>query len=226
LLLKTTHAGLSPQVDDSGVELTSQAPAHVTWALSTCVRIVRALDNARSNLPSSDHQTAVAECWESVARSFSARFDPLREELAFELGSARLRVGLRFDSARGWRTDLDLAFARDIADTLRISKTETHGKWDVWTGGELRLGDPEFDAAFVVRGASEERVRELLSAKVRSQLQTLATATDDMVLSHGGLQASIEGVVTDATELTRVLQTLIQLAESLTDRDRKRAPYR
>jgi len=227
LLLEATRGRALPRIDDDSVALTSRGTDHnPTWMLRTSVRLALALQRARSVLPATDHEKALQECWESVARSTGAKFDPLRERLVLDLGSARLRVALKLDAGGSRETKLDLEFPTKIAEKLSITNTEDHGKWDVWVGGELKLGDEKFDAAFVVRGAPEERMRSLLSAKIRADLCELATLTDHLVLREDGLEARVGRVVTEPEQLSQLLNALTELAESLTHCDQRRGPYR
>jgi hypothetical protein len=115
---------------------------------------------------------------------------------------------------------------RSIADALTISRTGRHSPWDRWRHGDFSLDDPEFDAAFVVRGAPAERVREILSSGVRARLCELGQQADDLALSNEKLAVSVHRPVTDADELAVLVNRVIVLGELLTPSAPARGPYR
>lgn len=100
-------------------------------------------------------------------------------------------------TADGYTAELRLGFRAHGRTGLQLRpQVEPDGYWSV--GQDIQLGEPVFDASFVVKGYDPERVRELLTPPVREGLLALHAVgkldLDDLRLYLGDLSPSPEAL--------------------------------
>lgn len=166
--------------------------------------LATALSGARQGLEPPAGLRPQAGAWQALAERLGLAFEPAYPGLSGELDGRSVRI-TPVRTAEGYGAEIRLGFRAHRRTGLRLRpQVEPDGYWSV--GQDIQLGDPPFDAAFVVKGHDPENVRELLSAPVREGLLALSATgrldVDDLRLFVGGLPAEpleLEPIVVQAT---------------------------
>jgi hypothetical protein len=111
--------------------------------------------------------------WRSLAEALGGRFTA-------ETLHSHSRIDLRVDA---WHVTLDVLAGRRSHFTrvrapyvnpsgfrFRLTRSSVRSELAAFMGEDVRVGDPAFDAAFIVQGSEEARVRKLLVPALRAQL--------------------------------------------------------
>lgn len=83
-------------------------------------------------------------------------------------------------------------------------------------GEDVKVGDPQFDTAFIIKGVNPVRVLRVLTVPVRLALLGAQRVYADIEIDDGMVKIRTEGPVTDAKEAGRMLQTLMGVAAAFT----------
>jgi hypothetical protein len=111
--------------------------------------------------------------WRSLAEQLGGRFTA-------ETLHSHSRIDLRVDH---WRVTVDVLAGRRSHFTrvrapyvnptgfrFRLVQSSLRSELAAFMGQDVQVGDPAFDAAFVVQGSDEARVRKLLTPDLRARL--------------------------------------------------------
>jgi hypothetical protein len=166
--------------------------------------LAAALSTARRALEPPAGLRLQSDAWRRLADRLDLSFEPAYPSLEGELDGRPVRI-TPVRTADGYGAELHLGFRAHRRTGLRLRpQVEPDGYWSV--GQDIQVGDPAFDAAFVVKGYDPEQVRELLSAPVREGMLALAGTgrldVDDLRLFVGDLPAEpleLEPIVVQAT---------------------------
>ncbi len=99
----------------------------------------------------------------------------------------------------------------------------------LFRGQDVTLGDPEFDAAFVIKGEPEAFVRGALNPVARQQILQLAHSGCSITLKDGKLAAWTKQVVILREELDELMKSAYSAALALCPEptlDAPGTPYR
>jgi hypothetical protein len=83
-------------------------------------------------------------------------------------------------------------------------------------GEDVKVGDPQFDTAFIVKGVNPARVLRLLTVPVRLALLGAQRSHPDVEIDDGMARIRTAGPVTDVAAVDHMLQTLMAVAAAFT----------
>lgn len=231
----------SPYVSDSVVDLscggTLTAPASVAERLDVAVGIARALGRRRTAMPFLPEQEAQAGEWQTFADSSGFAFDRARMRLT---GTAATRAGdAPFTSPGGHvevtletepgrvLTSVSVRFPRSVGFGFTVRRTKMPSFLQGLFGQDIRIGVPAFDDLYVVTGAPEDRVRELLARKpVPDILAELGRASDEVEMHQDGLLYRLAGSFPTAAQLAALVSRGQLTSAALFGEMRTLGPYR
>lgn len=182
----------------------------LTQVIEQLDRLARALETSRRAVPIAPELETVLPAWRDLSAELGLQLDPHLPELAGQWGGHPLTIRCsRVED--GYRADIRLTFTEHPPKGLRVyPQTAPDGFWNV--GQDIQFGEPDFDAAFVIKGYDPRTIRQLCNAEARVALLALAgygtlDVTDHRVeLTHVPLSpSSLRRVVGHVDELARAL---------------------
>lgn len=178
--------------------------------VNAMLRLCLALEKARQQVPVPPHLEGLAEDWAPMLERFGLELEPWLPGASGEHEGRRIVLAPRREP-EGYRVELRLAFQPHRESGLRVRpQVEPDGYWSV--GQDIQVGDPPFDAAFVVKGWDPERIRALLGPSVRQGLVRLA-ASGTPELDDRGLR--VRNLPLSAGDLEPIVATAIDIADGL-----------
>ena len=229
-LVTARSNGFAPRVNDYSVSLRMK-DTHNPWVLAAAIeraaRLADALVRARARMRPSRLERSVESGFVEVARLVSGVFD--RESLGLHVESEAGKLSVFVEHVRGsdWQTVFQLELHRQFAPGLQLADSRASSLYDRWIGPDIPVGDPAFDAAFVVRGKHEETVRSILTHELRQALLTLREKLDSVTVEGGRVSGRVSGVLSETRELERAVLALLAVGEAfVTTRRGGRSAYR
>ena len=178
----------------------------LTWA----AKII--MDRRAKNPP--EWERAIASAWPALAQAWNLRLDARR--------------GLMEGNVAGRETSASVVVKEGEVMTFvhvatpsppGCSLSLTHQKNGFWSklfrGQDVIVGDPAFDAAFVVKGEPEPFVRAALTPSARAQIMGLTHAGASITLEHGKLAAWTNQLLTNREHLDALMKASFSAAEAL-----------
>ena len=110
------------------------------------------------------------------------------------------------------RTAIDVRTSHELRLSPEDVLTRTAAKLG---GGDVSLGDPQFDAAFVIKTDDVNWLTRQLDASIRRALLTARAAT--FAVENGRLTVTQRGLLTDPAQLTPLVDATRELAQALRD---------
>ena len=171
---------------------------------------------------------ALETTWPSLAQGWGLQLDVARAKMTGVVRGLPTMVEVR-QHAQGRATGVEVTVPLPAGCELRLKKQDGDGFFDrLFRGQDVKVGDPTFDDAFVIKGEPEEFVRAALSPIVRQQLLYLLNAGVALTLEKGKLIALARGVLTDREQLDQLMKAAYTAATSLYPQPSggPQAPYR
>jgi len=220
-------AELAPEalrMDDNeiAVEIDATQTERLPEAIRVFTRIVELIDARRRTLPKSDHADEVARVWREVAEMHQGEFDRDDERLLLNspLGALDVYVARVH---RTWCTIAELVFGNEPPDEFELLEAKRMG-WRAWFQRPI-LSDPGGQHVLFVRG-SRKAARAIVESEAKASLVELLDISDWFRFSQRGLLVRVDRVLTDAAELDRILDLVLQVGEAVGSRGRVHGPYR
>lgn len=220
-MLALAAQGLEIDVNDVRVALRAQRQLgadELEWFVLRSAELAHAIAGARARMAAVE--TKIAD-WPGIANALAATWDGSQRILALdvELGQVRTLV-----SPDGLDVVVTLVLARAFASELRVVSAAAVSAWDRWVGQDVRVGDPGFDDAFVVRARDAEDAKSRLNAEVRAGIVTLSAYADRITIERSRLVVSLAHTGPTAAEFRVVLDRMEDVVRGLSGR--RRAAYR
>jgi hypothetical protein len=216
--LLARHDPFVPHVTDGHVRLEARGvlarPEQVRPAIAPAVALYRAVLAAWRALPPSVEEARLEPTWRRVAERLGLAYEPRGMRACGRSGE----VGARFELVihdRGWATELAATFDPPLGVGFRIAREGVlAGIGKLFGAQDIKLGDAAFDAAFVVKGKDEQRVREILVDDARAGLLELARA-GELIVDDGTVLLRLPRIVDDELELRELLGKLTTTANQM-----------
>ncbi len=170
------------------------------------------MDRRAKNPP--EWERAVASEWPALAQGWGFRLDARR--------------GVMWGNVRGRETSASVVVKEGEVMTFVHVETPlppgchlslTHQKSGFWAklfrGEDIIVGDPAFDAAFVIKGEPEEFVRAALTPSAREQIMELTHSGASITLEGGKLAAWTNQLLTNREHLDALMKASFSAAEAL-----------
>ena len=157
-------------------------------------------------------EPALRSCWAEVAERRGLRFDPARVAMTGHVRGLPVEVVARlaYEPTR-LTTAFRVGFGHPLGCSLSLAKDAERGALGTlfhrfFGGQDILVGDPAFDAAFVVRGEPVDKVRAVLAPPARACLlgllarfpaihvedDALTFTADELVVSADTLEALVD----------------------------------
>ncbi|MEO7329496.1 MAG: hypothetical protein ABI193_13010, partial [Minicystis sp.] len=168
-------AGVHPSLWISDIYATTEYSGYerdlgkVRVALEAVGRIGEALlaQRARELAP---WEPPLRAAWQNVASGWRLTFDPQRARMSGEAHGLPITVGINFENGR-FVTSARFTLPRPPACEISLAPQESDGFFSrLFRGQDIKVGDPAFDSAFIVKGEPEEVVRSVLTPIARQRL--------------------------------------------------------
>jgi hypothetical protein len=202
------------EVTDHWVRVQLRQPitreAALTRLVERLLRLARTLETARRGVPIAPELEDVLPAWRDLAAELGLQLDPHLPELSgtWRQHAVTVRCSRVLD---GYRADVRLSFREHTVTGLRLTpQTRPDGFWNV--GQDIQVGEPNFDAAFVVKGYDPRAVRQLCTEPACAALLRLSALGEIDVSDH-------------RIELTGVALSSAALRATLTDADAVAAAF-
>ena len=112
---------------------------------------------------------------------------------------------------------------------MSLSRQEDGFFKKMFRGQDINVGDPAFDAAFVIKGKPEAFVRDALTPTAREQILGIEHAGCSITLAEGVLKALSKDLLTTGEHLDGLMKAAYSAALALwpePDRNAAQTPYR
>jgi len=169
------------------------------------------LDRRAKNPP--EWERAIASAWPELAQAWKFRLDARRGIMEGSVGGRETTVSVMVDGEV--MTYVHVAAPFPPGCTLSLTH-QKNGFWaKLFRGQDIIVGDPEFDAAFVVKGEPKEFVLATLTPSARQEIMQLTHAGASFTLEHGKLAAWTNQLLTNREQLDALMKTSCLAAEAL-----------
>ncbi len=144
--------------------------------------------------------------WPAFAAEVGLTFDPQRHALTGSYRDVTIRLELATEGGAPF-THLRVFFPRPLGIGLSLRKQGALDSIVKFFGGQdIEVGDPVFDAAFVVQGGPVEAIRRLLwEPEARARLVTILGRAARLTVSDRALDVRVVGFQTAASTLRAML---------------------
>lgn len=190
---------------------------YVKPALAAVGAIGEAVLRARARVETPEEQ-AQRRAWAQVAEGWGLTLAPDGARMQGAVRGTALDVRVSQD---GWGMEIALTLREAPACDLRLVRQTSESKpfgdglvQRVFGMQDIAIGDPDFDARFIVQGEPEDAVRALLHPQARARLLEVLDRFPAMSLEDGRLVV-LEKRLDDPRELDRVLKLCFSAAEAL-----------
>ena len=197
-----------PHVSDAAVcfettgRVTELAPLAI--ALDSAVELARRVASARS-ATTTDLDQALGTAWRLVAQSRNFEFDRAGARMAGRVD------GVAIEARVETRADRPLGIGLQVSKQGSLTKIASFFGWQ-----DIEVGDPVFDARFVVKGAPVDRVRALLTPEVRAHLVSLQDQVAQLVVKDDRLTAEVAWLIVEPEWIEGGLVAVARAAAALT----------
>ncbi len=202
-------------------------PAAIGPWLTSVAAVAAHVAARRGTLPSDAGEAALLATWRGVADAERLAFDDARLAISGSMGGVQVRLGVETEGTEGY-TLLSLEAPRSLGLGLRLSKQGALQFVAGWFGSQdVKVGDPAFDDAFVVKASAEPSVKALLASNpaARHALVGFASHSTELVLDDERLVVRWPGIA-DGAALQGALVAARAIAPVLAPSHRAPPAYR
>lgn len=180
--------------------------------LERAVALAEALSFRRRAIRPTEAERRATDVWAEVAAAEGLGFERFSRQMEGQVGS--LSVTLSMEGApRKLRTVVHAKLPRRLGAGLRLFEQQgISAIASLFGRQDIQIGDPAFDAAFVVQG-HEPQVRAILAdARLRAALHTLLVGSDAFIFDDASLVLSYPYVIDRADVLRATISTTREIA--------------
>ena len=204
-LMALAQGSFRPYIDDSGLRCERKGkafdPRELAVALDSAVDLARRVLAAREQIGPSSAVRAVAEAWRPVAQARGLALDVEATRMAGRVDGIYVEVDAQLRGQQRW-TVFTARFDRPLGVGLKLTRQGAlSGIGKLLGMQDIEVGDPLFDARFVVKGAPTAQVRALLTPEVRARFVELQSQATQLTIEDDHLSAEVRWLVTDPAGL-------------------------
>ncbi len=224
-------AGVHPSLWISDIYVTTEYSGYerdlgkARVALETVGRLAEVLlaQRAREIAP---WEPPMRAAWQAVSAGWRLRFDAPRARMEGEAHGLPIRAGISFENGR-FVTSARFTLPRPPPCEISLAPQDGDGFFSkLFRGQDIKVGDPAFDAAFVVKGEPEEVVRAVLTPVARQRLLAARSRAGAVQLDKGALTLSVPDLLISPDHLDDLLKHGFEAAEALSPGSSGASPYR
>ncbi|MES2638560.1 MAG: hypothetical protein V4850_03735 [Myxococcota bacterium] len=157
----------------------------------------------------------IAQSWPALAQGWGLTLDVRRGMMTGTVGGRPMQVCLG-DYEGAFTTIVAIAVPVPAGCELSLARQDGDGFFaKLFRGQDVVLGDPAFDAAFVVRGAPESFVRAALTPAARAHILELTRTGCAITLKEGALVAWAKERITDGERVDALMQAALAASLAL-----------
>jgi len=190
----------------SGVERYRAAFELFAWAAQVV------MDRRAKNPP--PWEIEIRNVWPSLAQGWGLQLDP-RRGLMKGVVQGRTTSARVINQRGTLLTTVEVDVALPTGSTLSLARQEDGFFKKLFRGQDVIVGDPVFDAAFVIKGEPEAFVRGALTPLARQKILELAYAGVSIELKDGKLVAMTKNLLTSREHLDALMKAAYTAAVAL-----------
>jgi hypothetical protein len=192
---------------ESGVERYRAALDLFAWA----AHII--LDRRAKNPP--PWELEIGETWPVLAKHWGLQLDVRRGAMTGTVRGRPTKVGLGYHKGE-FTTRVEIAVPVPAGCELSLARQDGDGFFaKLFRGQDVVVGDPVFDAAFVVKGEPESYVRAALTPSARTHVLELTHAGCSITVKDSTLVAWTRERIIDRDRLDELMKTAYAAASAL-----------
>jgi hypothetical protein len=185
------------------------------------------LDRRAKNPP--PWELEIAATWPGLAQHYGLELDVRRGVMRGTVHGRRTQVGLGYHDGE-FTTCVEIAVRVPAGYELSLARQDSDGFFaKLFRGQDVVVGDPAFDAAFVVKGEPEPFVRAALTPSARMHLLELTHAGCSITLKKGTLVVWTKERIIERERIDELMKTAYAAALALCPEPTPggpQAPYR
>ncbi len=206
-------------LDDGSVRFERQKlefdPGTLGPLLDRVTDLASRLRAARTRLPPPGLERTLRAAWAPFATANNLELDLHRSVMRGRYGGAEIEIEAVIINGRFW-TEFRIKFDRPLGLSLSLTREGSlAGVGKLLGAQDIQIGDPAFDAAFLVKGRPEAAVRALLTPEVRGRLLEVQRDAKHLVVKDDLLLAQVDWLVSEASHLESGLRMVTQAAAAL-----------
>jgi hypothetical protein len=218
-MLGYSRGAWRPKLDDGSIRLERQRlefdPKTLSRQIAGVVELAQRIETARKTLAPPAQERILRTSWTAVANRHNLSLDVHTGVMRGRFGGSEVSVEAVLHRGLFW-TVFRVTFDRPLGVSLSLTREGAlTGIVKLLGAQDIQTGDPQFDAAFVIKGSPEERVRSLLSADVRALLLEVNHDATQLVVKDDDLVAEVKWMVTEAPHLESSLNLVTRIAAAL-----------
>lgn len=202
------------EMSDERVAFTADVADTVRWR-GAAAEICRLVDLARGEVDPPARLGEHAAALRQLAAERGMTVEPTPMRLRGAMRAIAVEVEVRRRRRNGFLLELCARPPESFHDFgLRVRRETPVDRVGKWLGRQdLVVGDPVFDAAFLVQASEPSRALDALDAEARAALLALRDAVDDVEIGDGGLVGRVDPVRLDPSRLGALVGAAVAVVE-------------
>lgn len=199
----------------------------LSFALDQAVDLARRLIAAHEQIGPSDTEQAIDAALRAVAARRALAHDAAGRRLGGRVDGMHLEVSAQVRGQNRW-TVFTTRFDRPLGIRLSLTRQGAlSGIGKLFGMQDVEVGDPVFDARFVVKGAPESAVRAVLTPEVCARLSALAEQSAKLTVQDDHIRAEVAYPMTHPDQLEQGLLAMARVGAAMSGVTPNRAgPFR
>lgn len=218
-LQAATRSRFQPYVSDSELRFEEgsrvlDAPS-LGFALDQAVDLARRVIAAHEQIGPSDTERAIEAALRDVASRRALAYDARQRRLTGRVEGMHVEVDAQVRGQHRW-TRFTTRFDRPLGVRLRLTRQGAlSGIGKLLGMQDVEVGDPVFDARFVVKGAPEAAVRAVLGPEVCARLTTLSEQSAKLTVEDDHIEADVAYPMTHPDQLEQGLLAMARVGAAM-----------
>ncbi len=231
LMWHAHHAPMKPWVGDgqvyASVKRVVTDPGALATTLDNLVDLARRVLAARAQIGPSEGERAVQEQWRQVAERRGLALDVEGTRMSGRTEGVYVEVDAQLVKQQRW-TVFTVRFDRPLGASLKMTRQSSlHSIGKLLGMQDIEVGDPAFDARFLIKGSPPDRVRALLTPEVRARLAELSDRASALEVHDDRLEARVGWLVAQAADVDSGLAMVARAGAALSGQGAAEAgPFR
>lgn len=189
------------------------SPSHVGRRVDLAAELVQRMMAGRAETAVDRVEVARAERWAHVASELG--FETLPNGMRGRHRQMYVEVEQTLREDRHW-TRFSCRFDRALGLSMSLTKQTTLASFaPLMAMQDIQVGDPAFDARFVIKGAPEAQVRAVLTPEVRARLVELQDQATHLEVADDHVTAWIAWQVLDPDHLRWGIDTIARTGAAI-----------
>lgn len=217
-LLALSSSAFRPHLSDASVKLEAHKkeldPRSLSIVIDQAVDVAHRVVSARSSLGPSFVERVLTEAWRPVAEARGFMLDTGRRAIMGRAEGVHVAVHAT-QQGDACTTSFIVHFDRPLGLGLSLERQQGFSRVVAFFGQDILVGDPDFDARFIVKGGPSEAVRRVLTPEVRARLIALQEQATSLLVRDDALRADVGWLVTEPAWLHAGIIAIAQAGAAL-----------